>query len=279
VDLFVPPGQGPAPHLHTHEFEVFFVLQGQLSFYVDVEPTPPFNIIEKTVGPGTAVYAPVCRVMGFKNRTNDFGHALTFALPGGIDNGFRLTGDEVVDFTKPPPSTPEFIQEQINRLVFWGDHSGEVLPFFQGQPPPNCAGLPPPVISSTSGEGRPMELGPFGEKRFVLVTPQEAGLATGAVAFCGQTATRNDGGTVKVTSFTMPNQSQPPPPYTSQYYEAFYVIDGVMWVLFDDGIPIQLEPFTYLEIQPGVPFALVKIPGPAPTAQVLAWTAIGSCHK
>src|SRR5271166_2636627 len=35
LEAVVPPGAGPPPHIHSREDEAFFVLEGELQFYVE----------------------------------------------------------------------------------------------------------------------------------------------------------------------------------------------------------------------------------------------------
>lgn len=262
VDFFVPPGGGPFPHTHIHEWEIFFVVQGTANFYMDVDPNPPFNLAEQAIGPGTAVYAPKCRVMGFTNRSGAPARILNLALPAGIDNLFHLVGDEVVHYNAPiPPPTPE----QLMRLAFWGEREFQDI-YFPGGPPPACPGVPERVVSSITDPTRPLEVGPFGETRVVLVTPTEVGDLTGATAFCGFGPPGRPGGTVKYSHFSLPNQHGFPPPYISENTELFYGLGGTLDFLLGDDQQkrVRVGPMDFVEIQAGVPFSIANLRrGPA----------------
>jgi mannose-6-phosphate isomerase-like protein (cupin superfamily) len=89
-----PPGGGPPVHYHENEDELFYVLEGQASFFAQGKWT--------SVGPGGMVYAPRLSLHTFKNtgtaplrqliRTNPSGFeqfmrrcAAEFGRPGGPD--------------------------------------------------------------------------------------------------------------------------------------------------------------------------------------------------
>ncbi|AIJ26127.1 cupin domain-containing protein [Amycolatopsis methanolica] len=61
--MFVPPGQGNAPHTHEVE-EVFFVLQGHLEVFVEDEEG---NRITRTLGPWETVACPPGVIHGYDN--------------------------------------------------------------------------------------------------------------------------------------------------------------------------------------------------------------------
>jgi mannose-6-phosphate isomerase-like protein (cupin superfamily) len=61
--MFVPPGQGNAPHTHEVE-EVFFVLQGYLDVFVEDEEG---NRITKRLGPWECISCPAGVIHGYQN--------------------------------------------------------------------------------------------------------------------------------------------------------------------------------------------------------------------
>ncbi len=62
VEITGDPGLGVPPHMHEHEDETFYVLDGRVAFTVEGE--------ERMAEPGTAVH-----------------------LPRGVPHGFRIAGD------------------------------------------------------------------------------------------------------------------------------------------------------------------------------------------
>ena len=62
--MYVPVGQGNAPHAHEVE-EAFFVLQGQVVVFVE---DASGNRVEETLGPWDCVSCPADVIHGFENR-------------------------------------------------------------------------------------------------------------------------------------------------------------------------------------------------------------------
>jgi mannose-6-phosphate isomerase-like protein (cupin superfamily) len=270
VDFFVPPGGGPFPHAHAHEWESFFVVEGTVNFFVDVNPLPPFNVLEQPAGPGTHVYAPKCRVMGFVNRTGAPARILAFAVPAGIDNVFHLVGDEVVDYFAPiPPPTPE----QFMRLAFWGEREFMAeAGYIPGGPPPVCGPeVPQKVMTSITDAARPTEIGPFGETRRVLMTPTEVGNITGASAFCGFGPPGRPGGTAQSSYFSLTTSNGSF--HSSPNTELFYVLRGSLAFVFEGNRRVHVGPRTYVEIQPGVQFS-IETSQKGSSAEALAMSVI-----
>ena len=256
-DFQVPPGGGPLPHTHGFEWEIFFVDQGTITFE-HVDPNPPFNLMLHDAPTGTLVYGPQCPVHGFLNRTPAPARIFSFTLPAGLDAFFTLTGKPVLKYGDPaPPVTPDDIQ----RLAFWGEKFNGMV-WFPNSPPPSCPGAPPMLQTSITDSSRPKEVGPFGESRVVLMTPAEVGNTTGAVAFCGPGAPGRPGGTVKYSYFSLPGQKEfPTSTVSGNSGVVFYTLDGTLTFLFnnDQRKIVQVEPLTYVAIDPGVTFSIANL--------------------
>lgn len=82
--VFVPPGDGAAPHMHSREDEVFTVVRGHYRFrHGEMEVDAP---------PGTVVFLPRGEPHTFRNISAEPGeHTLTL-IPGGLENYFREIG-------------------------------------------------------------------------------------------------------------------------------------------------------------------------------------------
>jgi mannose-6-phosphate isomerase-like protein (cupin superfamily) len=81
-------------HSHTHEDEVWFVLEGEIAFTLGEET--------KIVGPGSFVYVPRNTPHTFQVRSGTarwFG----FGLGGNLDQWFFETGEPAGSLTLPPP--------------------------------------------------------------------------------------------------------------------------------------------------------------------------------
>jgi quercetin dioxygenase-like cupin family protein len=91
-----PRGSGSPLHVHTREDEWFFVLEGELTFWVD----------GKTIvaGPGGFVYGPRDIPHTFMV-TSDEARFLLVAEPAGFDDFVRTVGQPAERLEIPPPAT------------------------------------------------------------------------------------------------------------------------------------------------------------------------------
>jgi quercetin dioxygenase-like cupin family protein len=96
VDL--GPEQGPPPHIHHLEEEHFYILDGQLTYFVG----------DQTIqaSAGDFIHIPRGTVHSFKNGPKPSRLLATFA-PAGIEGFFRAVGELVDDHSKSPPSVTE----------------------------------------------------------------------------------------------------------------------------------------------------------------------------
>ena len=96
MEMVAPKGREPSRHLHYTDDEGFYVLEGELTFYVG----------EKTyaAGPGTFVYLPHGVPHSYTFRTDSV-RMLSIVAPGGLERHFRDPR-----FSAPaegtPPTTP-----------------------------------------------------------------------------------------------------------------------------------------------------------------------------
>ncbi|MEO3858460.1 quercetin 2,3-dioxygenase [Acrocarpospora sp. B8E8] len=86
-------GGGPPMHVHAHEDELWYVLDGEVSFFVGDQVT--------TVGPGAVVYGPrnVAHTFKVNSLTARF---LGMATPAGFEHFFLETGRPAETLTLPP---------------------------------------------------------------------------------------------------------------------------------------------------------------------------------
>jgi quercetin dioxygenase-like cupin family protein len=89
------PGGGPPPHLHTHEDEAFYVLDGEFEILVGDRL--------HTGGPGTFAFVPRGTVHRFACTGQTPGRILVMFTPGGIDGFFREAGRPAIDDGPAPP--------------------------------------------------------------------------------------------------------------------------------------------------------------------------------
>jgi quercetin dioxygenase-like cupin family protein len=74
------PGQGPPPHVHRHETEVFYILEGQFEVAIGGQ--------KMTVSAGAMVVAPRDIAHTFRNVGPDEGRFLLTFIPGRFANYF-----------------------------------------------------------------------------------------------------------------------------------------------------------------------------------------------
>ena len=81
----VPPGNGPPPHVHDLDDELFLILEGDYRFLVDGEST--------VVGPGALVYVPRGTVHTFRVVGETAGRHWTLQTPSGFERYFTRSSD------------------------------------------------------------------------------------------------------------------------------------------------------------------------------------------
>jgi quercetin dioxygenase-like cupin family protein len=77
----VPSMTGPPLHRHTHEDELFYVLEGELTFQIDGK-----SCIAKT---GAAVFAPRHTVHTYQNFSSLAARLLIMVAPAGLEHFFE----------------------------------------------------------------------------------------------------------------------------------------------------------------------------------------------
>jgi quercetin dioxygenase-like cupin family protein len=113
IEAKVFPGGGPIPHIQTREHEGFYVVEGQIIFYVDEQ-----RIEAKS---GTFVNIPPNVLHSFKNETNENAKMIIVLSPAGLEQFFVEVGLEVSNNTvKPPPLTDEQIQKLVSSASKYG---------------------------------------------------------------------------------------------------------------------------------------------------------------
>lgn len=96
----VPPGGGPPPHIHYAEDEIFYVLQGSVTFWADGA--------ERALGPGSLVHIPRGLPHTFHNGGAGEALMLVMVTPAGLERYFEAVGTPATGPT-PPPVTEEVI--------------------------------------------------------------------------------------------------------------------------------------------------------------------------
>ncbi len=83
-EFFVPPGGGPPPHIHRREEEMFYVMEGELTFAVAGQ--------EFVVPAGGFLTAPRDIAHSFRNQSNAPARAIVIVSPAGLENFFLEIG-------------------------------------------------------------------------------------------------------------------------------------------------------------------------------------------
>jgi quercetin dioxygenase-like cupin family protein len=101
MEALVPPGGGPPPHIHRHEDETFYVVEGQCSIRLGDDWV--------TAGVGDFVNVPRGAVHCFHNDgTEPMRMILTFT-PAGIERFFEETLERALDPGLEPPEAPDAV--------------------------------------------------------------------------------------------------------------------------------------------------------------------------
>jgi quercetin dioxygenase-like cupin family protein len=113
----VLPGGGPPPHVHAHEDEMFYILQGELTL---IREDTTF-----AAGPGTAVFLPRGKVHTFANRSNAPTRFLTWASSSNFESFMLEFSVPCADHPTPPP----FDASMVDRLLKACDRYGMQIRF------------------------------------------------------------------------------------------------------------------------------------------------------
>jgi quercetin dioxygenase-like cupin family protein len=107
ADTVIPPGfAGPPAHTHEALTDMFYVLEGTLTFHLGDE--------SRTGGPGTFVCVPPGEVHTFSNPTDQPVRVLNFSTPSGWEHYMR----ELAAAGREGPLTPEIIGTIASRHDF-----------------------------------------------------------------------------------------------------------------------------------------------------------------
>ena len=97
----VLPGGGPPPHIHSHEEEGFYVLDGEITFLIGEK--------QIVATPGTFANMPVGTPHSFKNESDKPVRMLIVVAPAGLEQMFFEVGVPLDDgaTTALPPTKAE----------------------------------------------------------------------------------------------------------------------------------------------------------------------------
>ena len=101
VELSVTPGTGTPLHIHHAEDEMFYILEGEVSFWADGEKT--------VATPGAFVHIPKGLVHGWRNDHTTQALFLNYVTPAGFEQFFAAIGTPMSEGQlTPPPMEPDF---------------------------------------------------------------------------------------------------------------------------------------------------------------------------
>lgn len=92
IEAKAVPGGEPPLHVHAHEDELFYLLEGKLKVYRGEE--------ELNLQPGDSGFLPRHIPHTFKVMSSH-ARALVYITPGGFEDYFRELGEPVADLTSP----------------------------------------------------------------------------------------------------------------------------------------------------------------------------------
>jgi len=107
-ETFTPPGQGPAPHTHTREIEMFRIIRGTYRFRCGDD--------EFIAVPGTVVVLPPHVRHSWCNISDETGQMFVTVTPGGCEQLF-------IDIEATGADTPEKIAAIEARLGISNDET------------------------------------------------------------------------------------------------------------------------------------------------------------
>lgn len=97
MEALAPPGFGVPLHTHEREHEAFYVLEGEMTFYLDEDAIQASEGAFFSVPPGTP--------HGFEVRSES--RFLDLRTPGGFEEFFRAAGEPAQARTLPPSAPPD----------------------------------------------------------------------------------------------------------------------------------------------------------------------------
>jgi len=225
MEYTVPPGMGPSPHVHSREAEVFYVLEGTMTF------TSPHGTFEGTAG--TLVHGPKGTPHLWRNSSATPARLLTLIVPGGFEGFFAELGDKRPSEPAAPDS-PRFAAF-LERTITVGERYG--LTYF----PPGPNPFPEryrdaqPLAVTRPGEGEPLR--PVGNRLTLLMTSE-----------------RTEGAYALWESIIPPGGGVPRHVHHNEA-EAWYVLEGNVTFCVENGELLVATPGTFVYSPKGRPHA------------------------
>lgn len=106
IDMYIPPGGGPAPHRHDFE-ESFTILEGEIEAV--------FRGDKSIVHAGETINIPANAPHSFTNNSSQPVRLLCVCVPAGQEEFFMEVGVPVATRTTPPPKPSKDEQEAFKK--------------------------------------------------------------------------------------------------------------------------------------------------------------------
>ena len=107
VEALMPAGHMPPPHIHEHDAEGFFVLEGEITLYTEAGPT--------VLRPGHAAHAPAGQAHTFCVTSAGPARAMLVSAPAGFVHYLRACGrpaeHEALPVLDGPPDVELLLRE------------------------------------------------------------------------------------------------------------------------------------------------------------------------
>jgi quercetin dioxygenase-like cupin family protein len=135
IEAVAGKGNVPPPHIHQREEETFYVLEGEMTFFVGD------RTIKAT--PGTMVIVPRRTLHSFVIES-DRVRMLTLLTPAGMEGWFKEFSVPAPSMTLPPPADVPY--SEIEKMMAQASKFGiEFIPPKEARIDPNADGSSPPV--------------------------------------------------------------------------------------------------------------------------------------
>jgi quercetin dioxygenase-like cupin family protein len=114
-EVFIRQGLEPPPHTHTREDEIFYILEGEATFFSG-------DVVTQTK-PGDHVFQPRGQLHGFKLKTPT-ARAIIMVTPGGLENAFKTRGKPATSLELPEPPAPPTPDQIAATIKFFAEQYG-----------------------------------------------------------------------------------------------------------------------------------------------------------
>lgn len=112
VEIAVPPGSGPLPHVHGREDETYHVLAGEVVFTVDGE--------RHVVRAGGTAFGPRGIPHEFHNEGTETARLLVVVTPGGFEEYFAECGTCAAPDRPPARPSPDLLMRLVGNAPRYG---------------------------------------------------------------------------------------------------------------------------------------------------------------